>query len=172
MLNDWCNKGCGMCYSVCGMVHIIEILLLIGKSQICVTVSLCKRMCITDNSCLTSTFDKHQKAIFCKMFSSWQKKKKKKRYFGFFLVFKWCVCVCVCVCACVHTARYVWNKKTSVFPQCSAGYDVFNQNKYTTTITVDMSVCSTSNISTIINTLDTQILLFLYASLSIYFWLY
>ena len=22
VLHDWCNKGCGMCYPVCGMVHI------------------------------------------------------------------------------------------------------------------------------------------------------
>ena len=29
---DWCNKGRGMCYPVCGMVHIKEPLLLIGKS--------------------------------------------------------------------------------------------------------------------------------------------
>ena len=24
VLQDWCNKGCGMCYPVCGMVHIKE----------------------------------------------------------------------------------------------------------------------------------------------------
>ena len=35
VLHDWCNKGCGMCYSVCGMVHIKEPLLLIGKSSLC-----------------------------------------------------------------------------------------------------------------------------------------
>ena len=29
--HDWCNKGRGMCYPVCGMVHITEPLLLIGK---------------------------------------------------------------------------------------------------------------------------------------------
>ena len=34
-LHDWCNKGCGMCYLVCGMVHIKEPLLLIGKSSPC-----------------------------------------------------------------------------------------------------------------------------------------
>ena len=34
-LHDWCNKGCGMCYPVCGMVHIKEPLLLIGKSSLC-----------------------------------------------------------------------------------------------------------------------------------------
>ena len=33
VLHDWCNKGCGMCYPVCGMVHIKEPLLLIGKSS-------------------------------------------------------------------------------------------------------------------------------------------
>ena len=33
--HDWCNKGCGMCYPVCGMVHIKEPLLLIGKSSLC-----------------------------------------------------------------------------------------------------------------------------------------
>ena len=33
--HDWCNKGYGMCYPVCGMVHIKESLLLIGKSRQC-----------------------------------------------------------------------------------------------------------------------------------------
>ena len=32
MLHDWCNKGRGMCYPVCGMMHIKEPLLLIGMS--------------------------------------------------------------------------------------------------------------------------------------------
>ena len=35
VLHDWCNKGCGMYYPVCGMVHIKEPLLLIGKSRPC-----------------------------------------------------------------------------------------------------------------------------------------
>ena len=35
VLHDWCNKGHGMCYPVCGMVHIKEPLLLIGKSSLC-----------------------------------------------------------------------------------------------------------------------------------------
>ena len=35
VLHDWCNKGRGMCYPVCGMVHIEEPLLLIGKSSPC-----------------------------------------------------------------------------------------------------------------------------------------
>ena len=35
VLHDWCNKGRGMCYPVCGMVHINEPLLLIGKSSLC-----------------------------------------------------------------------------------------------------------------------------------------
>ena len=35
VLHDWCNKGRGMCYSVCGMVHIKEPLLLIDKSSLC-----------------------------------------------------------------------------------------------------------------------------------------
>ena len=30
---DWCNKVRGMCYPACGMVHIKEPLLLIGKSS-------------------------------------------------------------------------------------------------------------------------------------------
>ena len=30
VIHDWRNKGCGMCYPVCGMVHIKEPLLLIG----------------------------------------------------------------------------------------------------------------------------------------------
>ena len=33
VLHDWCNKGCGMYYPVCGMVHIKEPLLL--KSSLC-----------------------------------------------------------------------------------------------------------------------------------------
>ena len=33
VLHDWCNKGCGMCYPVCGMMHIKDPLLLIGKSS-------------------------------------------------------------------------------------------------------------------------------------------
>ena len=35
VLHDWCNKGCVMCYPVCGMVHIKEPLLLIRKSSLC-----------------------------------------------------------------------------------------------------------------------------------------
>ena len=35
VFHDWCNKGCGMCYPVCGMVHIKEPLLLIDKSSLC-----------------------------------------------------------------------------------------------------------------------------------------
>ena len=34
VLHDWCNKGCGMCYPVCGMVHIKEPMLLIDKSRL------------------------------------------------------------------------------------------------------------------------------------------
>ena len=33
--NDWFNKGHGMYYSVYGMMHIKEPLLLIGKSSLC-----------------------------------------------------------------------------------------------------------------------------------------
>ena len=35
VLHNWCNKDSGMCYPVCGMVHIKEPLLLIGKSSLC-----------------------------------------------------------------------------------------------------------------------------------------
>ena len=35
VLHNWCNKGCGMCYPVCGIVHIKEPLLLIDKSSLC-----------------------------------------------------------------------------------------------------------------------------------------
>ena len=35
VLHDWCNKSCGMCYPVCGIVHIKELLLLIDKSSLC-----------------------------------------------------------------------------------------------------------------------------------------
>ena len=33
VLHNWCNKGHGMCYPVCGMVHIKAPLLLIGKNS-------------------------------------------------------------------------------------------------------------------------------------------
>ena len=35
VLHDWCNKSRGMCYPVCGTVHIKEPLLLIDKSSLC-----------------------------------------------------------------------------------------------------------------------------------------
>ena len=35
VLHDWCNKDRGMYYPVCGMMHIKEPLLLIGKSSLC-----------------------------------------------------------------------------------------------------------------------------------------
>ena len=35
VLHDWCNKGRGMYYPVCGMMYIKEPLLLIGKSSLC-----------------------------------------------------------------------------------------------------------------------------------------
>ena len=35
VLHDWCSKGRGMCYPVCGMVHTKEPLLLIDKSSLC-----------------------------------------------------------------------------------------------------------------------------------------
>ena len=35
VLHDCCNKGRGMCYPVCGMVHIKEPLLFIRKSSLC-----------------------------------------------------------------------------------------------------------------------------------------
>ena len=35
VLHDWCNNDHGMCYPVCGMVHIKEPLLVIGKSSLC-----------------------------------------------------------------------------------------------------------------------------------------
>ena len=35
VLHDSCKKGSGMCYSVCGMMHIKEPLLLIRKSSPC-----------------------------------------------------------------------------------------------------------------------------------------
>ena len=35
VLHNWCNKGRGVCYPVCGMMHIKGLLLLIGKSSPC-----------------------------------------------------------------------------------------------------------------------------------------
>ena len=35
---DWCNKGCGMWYPVCGVVHIKDPLLLIEKSSPCIYI--------------------------------------------------------------------------------------------------------------------------------------
>ena len=33
VLHDWCNKGHGICYPICGMVHIKEPLLLMKKKE-------------------------------------------------------------------------------------------------------------------------------------------
>ena len=35
VLHDWCNKGRGVCYPVCGMMHIKEPLLLIRNNSLC-----------------------------------------------------------------------------------------------------------------------------------------
>ena len=35
VFHDWCNKGRGMYYPVCGLMHIKEPLLLIEKSSLC-----------------------------------------------------------------------------------------------------------------------------------------
>ena len=35
VFHDWCNKDCGMCYPVCGIMNIKEPLLLIGKNSPC-----------------------------------------------------------------------------------------------------------------------------------------
>ena len=35
VLHEWCNKGRGMCYPICGMVNIKKTLLLIDKSSLC-----------------------------------------------------------------------------------------------------------------------------------------
>ena len=35
VFHDWCNKDRCMCYPVCGMMHIKDPLLLIGKSSLC-----------------------------------------------------------------------------------------------------------------------------------------
>ena len=32
VLYDWCNKGCGMCYHVCGVMYVTDPLLLIGPA--------------------------------------------------------------------------------------------------------------------------------------------
>ena len=34
-VHDWCNEGHGICYPVCGMMHIKDPLLLIGKRSPC-----------------------------------------------------------------------------------------------------------------------------------------
>ena len=41
--HDWCNKGRGMCNPVCGMVHIKEPLLLIGKNSPFNSITECFR---------------------------------------------------------------------------------------------------------------------------------
>ena len=35
VLYDWYNKDSGICYPLCGMMHIKEPLLLIGKGSLC-----------------------------------------------------------------------------------------------------------------------------------------
>ena len=43
VLHNWCNKGRGMYYPVCGMMHIKEPLLLIGKSSLCAAAGFLSR---------------------------------------------------------------------------------------------------------------------------------
>ena len=56
VLHDWFIKGCGMCYPVCGMVHIKEPLLLIGKGIPCggsrFSLALSVRCHITITKCV------------------------------------------------------------------------------------------------------------------------
>ena len=40
VLHDWYNKCCGMCYTVCWIMHIKEPLLLIGKSSYVVAAAV------------------------------------------------------------------------------------------------------------------------------------
>ena len=39
--HDWCNKGCGMCYPVCGMLHKKEPLLCV-----CIYIYVCMYVCM------------------------------------------------------------------------------------------------------------------------------
>ena len=97
VLHDWCNKGCGMYYPVCGILHIKETLLLIGKSSLLSEWSL--TICLTPCNCkynvlsalLNKTFPSflHFRVLYgsvnnLKIFSMWS--------------CKLCVFVCVCVC--------------------------------------------------------------------------
>ena len=43
VLHDLCDKGCGMCYPVCGMIHIKEPLLLTERVAHVVPVSFLSR---------------------------------------------------------------------------------------------------------------------------------
>ena len=56
VLHNWCNKGRGMCSPVCGLVHIKEPLLLIGKSSLCGGSGLLICFCRFDLSCLILEF--------------------------------------------------------------------------------------------------------------------
>ena len=62
VLHDWCNKDRGVCYHVCGMVHIKEPLLLIGKSSLCgvsgfpLSLSVCVRKQNVLSASLNKTF--------------------------------------------------------------------------------------------------------------------
>ena len=93
MLHDWCNKGCGMCYPVCGMVHIKELLgffwWMNEWMNECVCVYVCVCVCVCVYVCLCAYA---------------------------------CVCVFVCVCVCLqthqleitsaigyHTKAFPWN---------------------------------------------------------------
>ena len=54
VLHDWCNKGRGMRYPVCEVVHIKEPLLIIGKSSSVVRVfdpSFLTAICTSEISC-------------------------------------------------------------------------------------------------------------------------
>ena len=53
VLHDWCNIDHGMCYPVCGIEHIKESFLLIGKSICYITVNINKELKFKMNT----TFD-------------------------------------------------------------------------------------------------------------------
>ena len=55
VLHDWFNKGHDLCHLVCGMMHIKEPLLLIGKSSLCGSsgfpLLLSFTICLTPYNC-------------------------------------------------------------------------------------------------------------------------
>ena len=65
VLHDRCNKGCGMCNPVCGMVHIKEPLLLIRKSSLYGSSGFCLSLSEWSFTICPTPYNREKKCVEC-----------------------------------------------------------------------------------------------------------